>query len=42
MVIYYPKYYYKLNYIKYFQFNAKKQTQKNYNYTLNNLQKFIL
>ena len=39
MILYYPKFYYKLNHIKHFWYLAKQHAQFWYKYSLNNLQK---
>ena len=41
IMMYYPKYYYKLNYIEYFWCSAKKWVQENCHYTLDDLRRRI-
>ena len=39
--MYYPNFYYKLNYIKYFSYNKKNRIRKNYKYNIKKLKKYI-
>ena len=39
--MYYPKYYYELNYIEHFWYSTKKWVKKNYQYILKNFQCYI-
>lgn len=41
LIIYQPKYHSKFNNNKHFWYSSKKFVQKNYNYTLDNLQRYI-